>query len=167
MIPQVEKQLTLTDINGITFDQHDIIKADTGNAPWLLECVTTEYYAVSRLKNVVVREYYHSGSAAVKLKLRFWFVRNTFAGAAAGAVRTLPTGYEVLGYVDVNDTDYVDYDNDGTATDGYAIASVACDLPIISGEHKDTYVFVTANEGTKSYADAEAALYFSFLFEQH
>lgn len=167
MTPEVERQLTLTAIDGVTFDQHDVVKADTGNAPWLLECVTAEQYAVSRLKNVVVREFYASGSAAVKLKLRLWFVRNTFAGVAAGSVRRLPTGFEVLGYVDIDSADYVDYDNDGTATDGSAIASKACDLPIISGAHKDTYVVVTANEGTKSYADATAALYLSFLFEQH
>lgn len=167
MTPIIERQLTLTAMNGVTFDLHDVVKADTGNAPWLLECVTAEQYAVSRLKNVVVREYYDSGSASVKLQLRLWFVRNTFSGVAAGVVRRLPALYEVLGYVDINTADYVDYDNDAVTTTGYSIASKACDLPIISGAHKDTYVVVTANEGTKSYADAAAALYLSFIFEQH
>ncbi len=99
----------------------NVVACATGDKPFPVTCALSEAGAPATLVQIILREYFASGSA-VKAKLRVYFLAEeitTTKGAAFYA-----NWDNVLGYVDVQDTDWLEVQDNATASNGGAIAIV-------------------------------------------
>lgn len=166
MTPEFEHQLALTGVDQTT-SVGGVIQVDTGNQPFRLACVSAENAGTAIVRGLRCWETYASGGAALKLAHRVWFLRNAYTTPIKGAAFKLPaTMYDVLGHIDIAEADYIAYDSDGTAADGFAVAEKnELGLRLWTGlAHRDVWVLPVALEIKTLLASAK--LNYSFSIER-
>lgn len=142
----------------------DVMFAAAGNKAFPLTCVSSEAGAPMNLKSMAFREFYASGSA-ITLKHRWYFVKSEI-NATPGSPLYIPYGH-TLGWVDIEDTEYLTIADDATATNGTSqVQKKDINLIMYPGDYTATIYAVPMALAAGTYASgclAEA----EFFIEQY
>lgn len=128
----------------------DCVIAATGNKAFTLPCAGAEPGSTIRAIGMTLREYFAT-TGAIKLPMRWYFLKSEIT-ATPGSPLHIPYG-QTLGWIDIDDTDYLVIPDDATATNGTAqVIKSNINLDMYTGDYTETIYAAPAALDAGTYA---------------